>query len=209
MDNACAANPLHGYYKWHARIYDATRWSFLFGRDRLLRLAAEALGPRRRTHMTLLEVGCGTGRNLARLARLFPAASLTGIDLCRPMIARAARATTPHTPRCRLLCEAYGPESLPPASADCIVFSYSLSMFNPGFDAALDAARSHLAPGGIVAVADFRRSAHPWFAAWMGVNHVRMDDHLLPALQARFDVVNLESRKAYGGLWEYFVCLGR
>ncbi len=209
MDAACSPNPLHGYYKWHARIYDATRWSFLFGRDRLLRLAADALGPRRVGPLSVVEVGCGTGRNLARLARAFPAASLVGIDLCRPMIIRAARAVAGHGPRCRLLCDAYRPDSLPAASADLVVFSYSLSMFNPGFEEALNAARFHLAPGGLVAVADFRRTARPWFARWMGVNHVRMDDHLLPALGKRFESVREETLAAYGGWWEYFVYLGR
>jgi len=28
------------YYRWHARLYDATRWSFLFGRAELIRAIA-------------------------------------------------------------------------------------------------------------------------------------------------------------------------
>lgn len=207
--DACAASPLHGYYKWHARIYDATRWSFLFGRDRLVRLVAQTLGPRTDAPLTVVEVGCGTGRNLRRLATAFPQARLTGIDLCRPMLDRARQAVAGHADRASLVCAAYCPESLPPASADLIVFSYSLTMFNPGFAEALDAARSHLAPGGLVAVADFRRTPLPWFASWMGVNHVRMDDHLLPELRQRFADVRQESRKAYAGVWEYFLYLGR
>lgn len=205
----CANNEaLAGYYKWHARIYDATRWSFLFGRDNLVRLAAGALGPRRTRPLRVLEVGCGTGRNLVRLLRTFPAASVTGIDLCRPMLDRAGRAVAAAT-RTQLLCGAYAPDSFPRAGADLIVFSYSLSMFNPGFDAALDTACTHLAPDGILAVADFRRTPLPWFARWMGVNHVRMDDHLLPALSRRFATRHAETRSAYGGLWDYFCFLGQ
>jgi S-adenosylmethionine-diacylgycerolhomoserine-N-methlytransferase len=202
------AHPLLGYYKWHARIYDATRWSFLFGRDRLVRLAAEAL-PDRAGGSDIVEVGCGTGRNLAVLARTFPTARLTGIDLCQPMLRRASRAVSGERSRIGLVCASYGRDSLPGASADLIVFSYALSMFNPGFDTALDAARVHLRPGGLLAVADFRSSPVGWFRAWMGVNHVRMDDHLPPALAARFRMVHQETRAAYAGLWRYFCWLGR
>lgn len=210
MDASSSASPLHAYYKWHARIYDATRWSFLFGRGRLIAEAAAALGQRRREGLQVVEVGCGTGRNLRQLARMFPAAELLGIDLCRPMLDRAGRGmSVDQVRRTTLVCAAYDPESLAPASADLIVFSYSLSMFNPGFEAALDAARLHLAPGGLLAVVDFRRTPFAWFGSWMGVNHVRMDDHLLPALAARFATVSRTSRPAYGGLWEAFRYLGR
>jgi len=210
MTGQCSLHPLQGYYKWHARIYDATRWSFLFGRDRLVRLAAEILGEKRtRERLRIVEVGCGTGRNLAGLARTFPAATLIGIDLCEPMLRRAEWAVAAIAPRTRLVCAAYGPQSLEAGSADLIVFSYALSMFNPGFDTALDAARRHLAPGGLVAVADFRWSRAAWFRSWMGVNHVRLDDHLLLALAERFGAVHEETTAAYGGLWDYFCYLGQ
>jgi ubiquinone/menaquinone biosynthesis C-methylase UbiE len=50
---------LRGYYRLHSKIYDATRWSFLFGRHRLIELVASHKTPTR-----ILEVGCGTGTNL-------------------------------------------------------------------------------------------------------------------------------------------------
>ncbi|MGD9608019.1 MAG: class I SAM-dependent methyltransferase [Desulfovibrionaceae bacterium] len=192
---------LEAYYAWHARIYDATRWSFLFGRERLVRLAAEALADRKRPR--IVEVGCGTGRNLKALARAFPAADIEGLDLCESMLCRARRAVGGQAARVRLRRAAYDLGSLPGASVDCLVFSYALSMFNPGFEAALDAARFHLRPGGLVAVVDFHASRHPWFRAWMGANHVRMDAQLAPALAARFSLEHTCVRPAYGGLWRY------
>jgi len=205
-----AANPLLGYYAWHARIYDATRWSFLFGRDRLVRLAAEALGMQEESaDPNIVEVGCGTGRNLTLLSRTFPKAQITGIDLCPPMLRRAARAVEGNASRVRLTCAAYCRETLPEASVDLMVFSYALSMFNPGFEEALDAARMHLRPGGILAVVDFRSASLGWFRTWMQANHVRMDAHLPPAVAARFALIHEEMRPAYGGLWEYFWCVGR
>ena len=63
MSDDAAFASLDRYYRWHAHFYDATRWAFLFGRKALIRLAAKQLQPRR-----ILEVGCGTGKNLAELA---------------------------------------------------------------------------------------------------------------------------------------------
>ena len=43
----------------------------------------------------------------------------------------------------------------------------------------------------------------------MGVNHVRMEGHLRPALGPGLRSVHDEVRSAYGGLWEYFLFVGR
>ena len=69
------------YYRWHARLYDATRWSFLFGRTALIRAIAADSQPRR-----ILEIGCGTGSNLLYLHRQFPDAAITGLDLSADML---------------------------------------------------------------------------------------------------------------------------
>ncbi len=36
-------HPLERYYRFHSRIYDATRWSFLFGRDKLVRIITKLI----------------------------------------------------------------------------------------------------------------------------------------------------------------------
>ena len=36
IDPAFDAAALTRYYRWHAPLYDATRWSFLFGRAALI-----------------------------------------------------------------------------------------------------------------------------------------------------------------------------
>lgn len=201
-----AEHKLQAYYRWHARVYDATRWTFLFGRREMARMVAKAAGaeaPR------IVEVGCGTGRNLQQLVRAMPQARISGVDLCAPMLAKAASKLRRCPQEIGLVHAAYDVHAFSESSCDVLLFSYALSMFNPGYTQALDAAQLHLAPGGFVAVVDFHGTRFQAFKAWMEVNHVRMDRHLLPELDVRFRRERLDLRGAYGGVWEYFLYLGR
>jgi len=74
----------------------------------------------------------------------------------------------------------------PTGSFDLVLCSYALSMFNPGFEAAIVAARCDLVPGGHFALVDFHAAGSRAFARWMGVNHVRMDGQLRPRLANSF-----------------------
>jgi S-adenosylmethionine-diacylgycerolhomoserine-N-methlytransferase len=196
---------IESYYRLHARIYDATRWSFLFGRATILdRVAAVQPRPAR-----ILEIGCGTGRNLVALARRFPGAQLTGVDISDSMLAIARDKTAALGPRVNLLQRAYGPALDAPGGHDLVLCSYALSMFNPGFDQAIVAARRDLAPGGHFALVDFHATCCPWFSRWMGINHVRMDGQLRPQLAHRFVPIVNELHSAYGGVWQYLLFVGR
>jgi SAM-dependent methyltransferase len=132
---------IENYYRLHAQIYDATRWSFLFGRDAILELASSLHDAPAR----ILEVGCGTGRNLVALARRYPKAQITGIDLSEAMLAIVRKKAAPFGSRVNLERRAYDSASDPPGKYDLVLCSYALSMFNPGLDAAVDAARRDLA----------------------------------------------------------------
>lgn len=193
---------LERYYRLHARLYDATRWSFLFGRGALLRRIDG--GPRR-----ILEVGCGTGRNLVALGRRFPKAAITGVDLSEDMLAVARRACAPFGRRIALRRLSYHAPLGPADGCDLVLFSYALSMFNPGYEEALAAAFADLAPGGLVAVVDFHATRSAAFARWMAFNHVRMNGHLRPALRALFQPLTDVVRPAYAGLWHYLLFTGR
>ena len=196
---------IEGYYRWHARIYDATRWSFLFGREAVLhRVAVGGPAPKR-----ILEIGCGTGRNVVSLARRFPQAEITGVDLSEAMLAVAARKAAPYGPRVRLVRQAYHAPLGATAGFDLVLCSYALSMFNPGFEAAIAAAERDLVPGGRFALVDFHATQVRGFARWMGVNHVRMDGQLRPILRRTFPPAIDELRNAYGGVWEYLIYVGR
>ena len=192
------------YYRVHASIYDLTRWSFLLGREALARQVACSLDPAR-----ILEVGCGTGKNLLQLGEQFPQARLWGLDLSSDMLAVAQKKLQNLTPRLTLIQAAYDRPVGEGPAFDLVVFSYALSMFNPGWEEALDAARHDLAPAGAIAVVDFHDSGLGLFKRWMGLNHVRLDGHLLPGLQSRFPSHHAAIQPAYGGLWSYFRFIGR
>jgi S-adenosylmethionine-diacylgycerolhomoserine-N-methlytransferase len=197
-------SPIESYYRLHSHIYDATRWTFLFGRMAILREAASVARPAR-----ILEVGCGTGKNLVNLCRLFPQSEVTGVDLSETMLEVARRKTTALGSRVRLMHGAYGPAFQSERPVDLILFSYALSMFNPGFAEAIATADRDLAPGGHIAVVDFHDTRLSLFERWMGVNHVRMNGQLEPLLTVQFERRSHHVKSAYGGVWRYLLFVGR
>ncbi len=127
-----SSHPLEKYYRFHSRIYDATRWIFLFGRDRLVKTIAASSQPTR-----ILEVGCGTGKNLVRLREMFPGVDLTGLDLSQDMLEVARKKLAGSSPPVELLHQAYDQPVAAAPRFDLLVFSYALSMFNPGWEKAI------------------------------------------------------------------------
>ncbi len=70
-------------YRPQRHIYDLTRKHYLLGRDQMIdRLNPSGGG-------AVLEVGCGTGRNLIRAARLYPKARFYGVDISAVMLDEA------------------------------------------------------------------------------------------------------------------------
>ncbi len=193
------------YYRWQSLIYDLTRWAFLFGRNEILSrlpVAGDAT-------LRLLEVGCGTGRNLRRLAKKYPSMRLMGLDVSPDMLQRASNATASYSRRVLLLEKAYGPEpSALPETPDMVLFSYALTMFNPGWEQAIVQAHKDLPPGGYIAVVDFHDTPSRLFRWWMGKNHVRMEGHLLPLLETSFQTEYRSTRSAFFGLWRYVIFIG-
>ncbi len=166
-----------------------TRRCYLLGRDRLLgRLALK--GP-----STVLEVGCGTGRNLIQLARVHPEMEADGVDASSAMLEVARRnvATAGLSPRIRfhgaLAEELRGPGQFGRSGGyDAVIFSYSLSMI-PDWRAALAAATPLVRSGGCIGIADFfdQRDLPPWFRrilrAWLRKFHTTPRDEMLSVLE--------------------------
>lgn len=196
------AAALSRYYRWHSKLYDLTRWSFLFGRAALIQTIARHQQPHR-----ILEIGCGTGSNLLRLHRQFPDATIIGLDLSVDMLSQARRKLAGCS-AIDLIHWRYDKPLHLEIPFDVIVFSYCLSMINPGWNQAVTAALHDLRPGGLLAVVDFHATPFMRFKRWMELNHVRMDGHLLPHLTAQCTPIAHSVRPAYAGSWQYFSFIG-
>ena len=197
------SEPLVNYYRWHSLVYDWTRWAFLFGRPEMVNLLSGHVRPKR-----ILEVGCGTGTNLVRLARTFPDAEIVGLDLSADMLNLARKKTAAYTPRVSFRHGAYCEPVNAGEPFDLILFSYCLTMINPGSAQVLAVSRQDLHPTGTVAIVDFHDTRFAWFRRWMGMNHVRMERQILADLQVSgMHLPHLAIRPAYGGWWQWMICL--
>lgn len=141
-------------YQRQRHIYDLTRKYYLLGRDVMIQNLAPLPGGK------VLEVGCGTGRNLILAARMHPHARFFGLDISPAMLDTArtnvARAGLAHR---IMLAEAdatgFDSEALFGVRRfDRIFLSYTLSMI-PDWRAALDQASRLLGRGGRLELLDF------------------------------------------------------
>src|ERR1700741_3776770 len=74
---------MDGVYRWQRHIYDLTRKYYLLGRDRLIDgLDVPQDG-------TVLELGCGTGPNIALPPRRYPGPRFFGLDISAEMLETA------------------------------------------------------------------------------------------------------------------------
>ena len=176
-------------YRRQRYIYDLTRKYYLFGRDRLIRELALKPGAR------VAEIGCGTARNLVRIARAYPEARLFGLDASQVMLETAAK-TLQRNGLCEQIALAHGyAEELSPAMFgqtqpfDACVFSYSLSMI-PDWKKALNAASQCLSPGGRIHVVDFGDLAglgalpRSLLLKWLALFHVAPRVELLQSFES-------------------------
>ncbi len=194
------------YYQWQSKIYDSTRWAFLFGRHKIIQL----IPTYKQEDVRILEVGCGTGYNLAKLAKKYKTAEIIGMDVSADMVDLAKKNTEAYQDRVTVLEQPYMKgDTTYRDSFDIILFSYSLTMINPQWKDLILQAKADLKKGGSIAVVDFYNSRFQWFKNHMGNHHVRMDSHLTPLLEAEFDTFYSKAKPAYGGIWHYFLHVGR
>jgi S-adenosylmethionine-diacylgycerolhomoserine-N-methlytransferase len=149
-----AAALMDRMYRRQRHIYDLSRKFYLLGRDEAINRLHAAPGD------TVLEIGCGTGRNLVKLAQAYPQARLFGLDVSREMLATAAASTARAGLASRVAfaqadATAFDPQTLfGSATFDRVMVSYALSMI-PNWREALARALDVLAPGGSLQIADF------------------------------------------------------
>jgi S-adenosylmethionine-diacylgycerolhomoserine-N-methlytransferase len=195
---------MKSYYAFQAKIYDATRWTFLYGRNAILKkLPLDRFKP-----VEILEVGCGTGVNLEKLAKMYPNAKLTGMDVSGDMLNVATKRLEKLGDRVTLLEEPYGANEKFNGKFDAILFSYALTMINPQWEELLAQTPKDLKENGIVAVVDFHDANFEFYRQFMRGNHVKLDGHILPVLEQNFTPLVSQVRKGLLGVWDYMLFIG-
>lgn len=179
------AGLMDSVYRRQQFIYDFTRKYYLLGRDTLI--GELALQPGR----SLVEIGCGTARNLIAIARRYPEARLYGLDASAEMLKTArqqlARAGLEHRVVLRQgLAEELTPEAFGQQAFDHALFSYSLSMI-PGWQEAIFAAAKAISSQGFVHIVDFgdlkTMPGRRLLQHWLSLFHVTPREELLEALE--------------------------
>lgn len=148
------AGQMDAIYRTQRHFYDLTRKYYLLGRDALIAGIVPPAGG------TVLEIGCGTGRNLIAAARAWPEARFYGVDISSAMLetARVKVARAGLSDRIVLAqgdATAFDARALFGVSAfDRVFQSYTLSMI-PDWRGALREGVAKLAPGGRLDIVDF------------------------------------------------------
>ncbi len=183
-------------YRRQRHFYDVTRKYYLLGRDRLIAELAPPEGG------IVLEIGCGTGRNLIKAAKRYPHALFYGLDISAEMLitARAEIKRAGLTDRVKVAqadATQFDPVDLfNRPRFDRVFFSYSLSMI-PDWEGALTQGYTVTAEGGRLVVVDFgeQKRLPRWFRRlltwWLTLFHVAPRTDLGPALE-RFGATELK-----------------
>lgn len=198
-------------YRGQRHIYDLTRKYYLFGRDTLIDGLNASAG------MRVLEVACGTGRNLAKIDKAWPGVRLFGLDISEEMLKNAHKTLGEDAVLVEGdACNFDSAELLGEDGFERIVMSYSLSMI-PDWEIALEHAASQLAPGGELHVVDFgdltglpgplEGMLHRWLARF----HVQTRSALPEAAQriARSRNLSLTSTRGKLGYFQLHVLRAR
>lgn len=174
------SNPPHlmdRIYKHQRFIYDASRKYYLLGRDNLIAGLHPPLGGK------ILELGCGTGRNLVLAAKTYPNATIFGVDISTQMLKTAGNAIyKAHLENRVHLAKGdatafnskttFGVEGF-----DRVFISFSLSMI-PCWADVLSHAQDLLNPGGQIHIVDFGpcdrlpKSFKAMLYRWLNAFHV-------------------------------------
>lgn len=176
-------------YRHQRYFYDLTRKYYLLGRDRLIGEMNVKCGE------TVLEVGCGTARNLIILAGKHKDATFYGLDASAEMLKTSQNKVSAHKiDNIKLkvaladtfgFAETFGLEQ----PFDKIFFSYSISMIPPWKESIANAL-ANLRSGGSFYIVDFYDQADlPAFfqkmlQGWLRQFHVQFWGELMPHLES-------------------------
>ena len=187
--SAAHAAAMDRLYRVQRHVYDISRKYYLIGRDRMIAELAPPVGG------SVLEIGCGTGRNLVAAAKRYPQARFYGLDISREMLRSAETAVRRAGVSDRVTLIQGDATLFDPVAGtgmpcfDRVFASYSISMIPP-WEHALRHALSLTAPGGSLSVVEFglcegwpdwcRKALY----AWLSKFRVTPRETLMPSLEA-------------------------
>ena len=212
-DIVASAELMDRIYRRQRHLYDFTRKYYLLGRDRLIDRLTPPAGSR------VLEIGCGTARNLVVAAQAYPDVHFFGIDISTEMLETARSVVereglAPYVRLARADAMTFDPAlqfGVPGFSR--IFVSYTLSMM-PGWQTVLARALTWLGPEGELHIVDFgdQQRLPGWFRVtlrkWLALFHVTPRDLLESVLTLeglRCGALTTFERP-YRGYAQYAVC---
>ncbi len=175
-------------YRRQRYFYDLTRKYYLLGRDRLLKEIKISDGE------NVLEIGCGTGRNLAILANKYPRANFYGLDASAEMLKTAQKKINSKnlsniTLKTALADDfSFDKTFCLDKRFDAIFFSFSISMI-PAFRESIENALGNLESGKSLYIVDFfdQNNLPVWIRkilqSWLRQFHVKYPEELIPFLK--------------------------
>lgn len=185
LDHSALMNKV---YRRQRHIYDLTRAWYLLGRDRMI----AGLKPVDGT--SVLEIGCGTGRNLVAAALAYPRVYIYGMDISSEMLS-SARAAIRKAGLDRQIGMAQGDavtfdplRAFGEINVARIFMSYTLSMI-PDWRGTLAQAMGNLGPKGELHIVDFGQSERLprvfryMLFRWLALFHVTPRETLRFALE--------------------------
>jgi len=204
-----AFEKMDAMYRHQRYFYDLTRRYYLLGRDRLIAQMNVQAGE------NILEVGCGTGRNLLILAKKHRDANFFGLDASSEMLKTAqAKITAENLKNIRLKIALaddfdYKKTFNLEKPFDTIFFSYSISMI-PSWKKSITSALANLKSGRSFYIVDFydQKEMPAWFRrnlkSWLKQFHVEFRSDLMPHLEdlekqglGRVEITSIARRYAF------------
>ena len=210
--SAIAAQNMDRMYRYQRRIYDLTRKFYLLGRDGMI----SGLKPPADAHV--LEIGCGTARNLIVAAKRFPDADFFGLDISEEMLATARTNIAREKLEDAIEIVQADATNFDPKALfgvekfERIFISYSLSMI-PVWRAVLAHALSRMAANGELHIVDFGdQRGLPGFlsrglSSWLRLFHVtpRNDLEIQLRTLADYHGAELHFTRPFRGYAQYAV----
>ncbi|MCY7377465.1 MAG: methyltransferase domain-containing protein [Pyrinomonadaceae bacterium] len=182
-----AFEQMNAMYRYQRYFYNITRKYYLLGRDQLIAQMNIRAGE------NILEVGCGTGRNLIILAKKYPHTNFFGLDASSAMLKTAQDKIDAQNLKNIVLKTGladdfnYQKNFNLDKPFDGIFFSYSISMI-AAWKESIAVVLANLTRGGKFYIVDFydQKDLPAWFRHvlknWLKKFHVQFWNGLLPHL---------------------------